>query len=102
MKYVVVAGYFDKDTHFEQCIGVFDTSREAYGEALLYLNEGIDDTDEEERKQLTISPLYEIESQTGYSMQVTGGGRTYTDYATILFFDENDDEANHHPKYIRG
>ena len=39
MKYVVVAGYFDKDTHFEQCIGVFDTSREAYGEALLYLNE---------------------------------------------------------------
>ena len=95
MKYIVVAGYHSDDTEFIQCIGVFDNVREAYGEALLYLNEEIDNADSECRDKLHISPLFELESQTGFGMIVEGVKRSFTDYANILFWDEKEDHGKH-------
>lgn len=94
MKYVVVAGYYSDDgkSEFEQCIGVFDTAREAYGEAILYLNDEIDGQDKEICDKLTISPLFELEGQTGYGMTLNGIPYHYTDFVNVLFWD---DEVNH-------
>ena len=101
MKYVVVAGYYSDTDRFEQCIGVFDTAREAYGEALLYLQEEVDNEERDIRSKLTISPLFELEGQTGYGMVLQGVPYDCTDYANVLFWDDSDTEANHHPNYKR-
>lgn len=97
MKYVVVAGYYSDDniTEFEQCIGVFDTAREAYGEALLYLTDEIDGQDKEIRDKLSISPLYELEGGTGYEMTLKGIPYHYTDFVTVLFWDDEADHGKH-------
>lgn len=104
MKYVVVGGYFRENSkdckeEFAQCIGIFNTSREAYGEAILYLNDAID---EDNLNKVSISPLYPLEGETGYIMYLTGrekvtiaGEAKMTDYAQILFFDDEEDKGKH-------
>lgn len=94
MKYVVMQGTYNKDTNvtdFEQCIGVFESHREAYGEAILFLN-GLIRYGEE--KELTISAIYDLEGDVGCGMSIVGQGN-YVAFAHIYFFDDgkNNDEV---------
>lgn len=87
MKYVVMQGNYNKNTNvtdFEQCIGVFESHKEAYGEAVLFLNELICDRDEE---GLTISAIYDLEGNTGCGMSIVGQAK-FVDFAHIYFFDD--------------
>ena len=53
-----------------QCIGAFKTLTEAYGEAMLYLTEMAVETYEYENddEECTISPLRDLEGETGFGM----------------------------------
>lgn len=53
-----------------QCIGAFGTLTEAYGEAMLYLTEMAVGTYEyeSEDEECTISPLRDLEGETGFGM----------------------------------
>ena len=84
MKYVVMAGNRNKDTNvidFEQCIGVFENHKEAYGEAVLFLNELIGDREEED---LTISAIYDLEGDVGCGMSIVGQ-KKFVDFAHVFF-----------------
>ena len=94
MKYVVITGHkYKNGEEFTQCIGVFNNSKEAYGEALLYLNDLITNSNCSEEDNIFISPLYSMECDTGYFMHTVGGNpKIGEDYAQILFYN---DEVNH-------
>lgn len=95
MKFVVIAGYWDNETkiiEYSQCIGVYDSAREAYGEALLYIN---DEIDVSEKDTVKISPLYELDMEAGYGMRLEGGNRTYTDFVNVYFYDDKEDVGKH-------
>ena len=90
-QYIVVSGYYDNETlrnEFIQAIGAYTNHEQAYGAALLHLN-SLCDTDE----TATISPLYQLEGDTGFGMSVNRGD--FTDYAYVLICGENggDDDA---------
>ena len=91
-KYVVIAGWWDNKTlvgNFVQCIGIHDKAETAYGDALLYLNENCS-----EEKEEMITPLYELECQTGFGMHVKH--ENHTDYAYVLFCEDEEEEQNEH------
>lgn len=93
MKYVVITGYkYKNGDEFTECIGVFDNCKKAYGEALLYLNDEITNGGFSEEDKVFISPLYSMESDTGYFMNIVGGNPDMEEYAQILFYD---DEVDH-------
>ena len=87
MKYIVIAGYKVNDiVEFEQCIGVLDDARLAYGEAILYLNDALEGKGE----NVTISKLYKLEMETGYGMQLIGVDTDSVDYVNVFFYDEKE------------
>ena len=95
MKYVVIAGYKHKDgDEFTQCIGVFDNCKEAYGEALLYLNDEIVNGDFTEQDNVSISPIYSMEADTGYYMYIVSNSKMF-EYAQILFYDDKVDHGRY-------
>lgn len=87
MKYIVIAGYkVNNITEFEQCIGIFDDVKIAYGEALLYLNDAIEGKGE----NVTISNLYKLEMDTGYGMRLVGVECDSVDFINVFFYDEKE------------
>ncbi len=74
VKFAVVA-YSDS---FVQCLGVFDCAATAYGEAVIYLS-GIADKDH------FLSPLIELECDTGYALELRRLGRPTIETVYILF-----------------
>ena len=90
-KYIVVYGYLDKKTkrnEFISALGAYDTSEEAYGAAFIYLNDLIAN---ECRHKDTISPLFPLEGETGYGMEIRNGDENSAiDYAYILFNGEEE------------
>ena len=98
MKYVVITGYKCKDgDEFTQCIGVFDDCKAAFGEALLYLNDEITNGGFSEEDKVSISPLYSMQCETGYFMNIVNGNPNMEEYAQILFYDDKVD----HGKYSK-
>lgn len=66
LKAVVVAESIDAATDrtdMIQCLGVFNNFAEAYGEGLMFLSELADKDD-------TITPLFELEGETGYGFSL--------------------------------
>lgn len=68
-----------------ECLGVFGTYAEAYGEAALHLTDMADGSDE----KLVITPIFDLEAETGYGMalKAEGGGdgpKGWTDCCYIL------------------
>lgn len=95
MKYVVITGYKHKNgDEFTQCIGVFDNSKEAYGEALLYLNDEITNGGFSEEDNVSISPIYSMEADTGYCMHIVSNSEMF-EYAQILFYDDKVDHGRY-------
>ena len=92
-KYIVVYGYLGKKTkrnEFISVLGAYDTSEEAYGAAFIYLNDLIAN---ECRDKDTISPLFPLEGETGYGMEIRNGDENSAiDYAYILFNGEEESE----------
>ena len=87
-QYIVVAGYYDNKTNageFIQALGCFDNAEQAYGTALLWIDEQADS-----KKGEMITPLYELEGSTGFGMDVKH--ETYTDYVYVLFCEEIKEE----------
>lgn len=87
-QYIVVGGYYDNKSglkEFIQALGVYDNIEQAYGKAILYLNESVDD----KRKEY-ISPIYPLESDVGFGMDLEH--EKITDYVYVLFCEE--DEKN--------
>lgn len=74
MKFVAVA-YGDSLVH---CLGVFDCAVAAYGEAVIYLS-GIADKDN------LISPLIELEGDSGYALELRKLGQSVMETVYILF-----------------
>ena len=84
-RFAVVTGYYNNDTHIQgmiQCIGVYSDSKAAYGDALLHLNEVTE-------SELMISPLFELEGESGYGMEAKG--ERITDFAYVLFVEDEDE-----------
>lgn len=88
-KYIVIYGYYDKETkrnEFISALGTYDNAEEAYGAAFIYLNDLIAN---EYRNKDTISPLFPLEGETGYGMEIINGDENSAiDYAYILFVEE--------------
>lgn len=79
MKFVAVASS-DSLIH---CIGVFDCAAAAYGEAVMYLSKIAD-------KDNFISPLFELESETGFALELRRLGEPVIETVYVLFA-ENDE-----------
>lgn len=86
-KLVVVA----QNDDIIQCIGVFDSGREAYGKAFLYLCNLIDDYEVGGMKGLSISNAILLEADTGFRMRILGDSKI-TDFVDILFCEEEKDD----------
>ena len=88
-KYIVIYGYYDKETkrnEFISALGIYDNAEEAYGAAYIYLNDLIAN---ESRDKDTISPLFQLDCETGYGMEIRNGDENSAiDYAYILFVEE--------------
>lgn len=79
-QYMVVYGNYrnsDLRNEFIQGIGTYDNAEQAYGKAILFLNEMINEGSNEQ-----ISPIYPLEGDTGFGMSLKH--ETYTDYVYIL------------------
>ena len=80
-KFVVVSGNYMNDTgrqDFIQAIGTYNDMRQAYGVAILQLNEFVD-----QEKNEMITPLFDLDTNTGMGMEVKH--ERYTDFCYILF-----------------
>ena len=91
-KYIVVYGDYDKkakgnEFEFISVLGAYDTTTTAYGASLLYLNDLIADA---RRDKDTITPLFPLEGETGFGMEIIRNGdkNSTIDYAYILFVEE--------------
>jgi hypothetical protein len=85
---VVVGGWVD-DKGVDQMItliGAFEDLSEAYGEAYLYLDELSQNYSDEDDAHIT--PLRELEGETGYGMYLQNKDGKTSEYAYIL---RNDD-----------
>lgn len=83
-EFVVVTGYYDNDTkssNFIQAIGTYNDELQAYGKALLYLSELASNLADGEPNKIT--PLFELNCQTGYGMELRN--KKTTDYVYVLF-----------------
>ena len=93
-KYIVVYGYYDKKTkgnEFISALGAYDTPEEAYGAAFIYLNDLIAN---EYRDKDTITPLFPLEGETGYGMEIRNGDENSAiDYAYVLFNNHCEEES---------
>ncbi len=70
MKYVLI---FESGDDFQMCIGVYDNRKEAYGAAYLWLDELLDgELPVGKDDKVSISPVYQLEGETGCGMQLTG------------------------------
>lgn len=89
-KYIVIYGYYDKETkrnEFISALGTYDNAEEAYGAAYIYLNDLIasEYRTSEYRNKDTISPLFPLEGKTGYGMEIRNGDENSAiDYAYIF------------------
>lgn len=86
---VAIAETFDPKTgesDFIQCLGAFDSLTSAYGEAALHLTEMAVGTYEYGNKdeECTISPLRELEGETGYGMYLRNKAGETLDAVFIL------------------
>lgn len=81
---VAVGGWLDEkgDQRMITLIGAFENSSEAYGEAYLYLDELSQSYKEEDGMQIT--PLIELEGETGYVMYLQNKEGKISEYAYIL------------------
>ena len=91
---VVVGGWMnDKgESEFITLLGAFEDTTEAYGKAYLYLDELSGNYKEEDG--MTITPLYQLEGETGYGMYLQDKNGKTSEYAYILFNDNY--EGNNH------
>ena len=83
-KYVVISGNYNNETfrnEFIQAIGTYNDMRQAYGVAILQLNEFVNNGE-------MITPLYKLEGDTGVGMEVKH--ESYTDYVHVLFAGPDD------------
>lgn len=94
IKAVVVGGWVsDKgDLEMITLIGAFENAAEAYGEAYLYLDELSQNYKDEDG--MCITPLCELEGDTGYGMYLKDKDGKTTEYAYILLNDNYEEEQN--------
>ncbi len=62
-------------------LGAYENIMEAYGEALIYLNEMAADYSEQKS---TITPLYDLEADQGFGMELNIDGEDLVYYANIF------------------
>ena len=80
-----VSGNYDNKTpreDFIQAIGTYNDMRQAYGAAILQLNDFVEDG-----KGEMITPLFQLEGDTGVGMEVKH--ENDTDYCYVLFCDSD-------------
>lgn len=96
VRYVVLYGYDKKyeavdekhtiyQTEMTGVIGTYDNMYEAYGHALLYLNDLIDDM--ENPDNIHVSNIYKLEGDSGYGMNIVNPDpdNDIVDWTMILF-----------------
>lgn len=95
---VVVGGWMNEkgEQQMITLIGAFENLSEAYGEAYLYLDELSQNYRDEDGMHIT--PLHELEGETGYAMYLQNKENKPTEYAYILRNDNYDYEGNSHEK----
>lgn len=90
MKYVVIV---ETNDEFQMCIGVYDTSNEAYGAAYCWLDDLMDGALDADKSELSISPLYPLgnDGDTGWGMKIIGP-ENIQERAHILFYEDKKSE----------
>lgn len=85
IKFVMVGESLAPETQIPsmiECLGVFDTSAAAYGRAVMYLSELTDGVEGES----TITPLVELEGQTGFGLYLKNTEKQAIHNALVLFY----------------
>ena len=88
LKAVVVAESIDAATgctDMIQCLGAFNNFAEAYGEGLMFLSAIADDDD-------TITPLFELEGETGFGFSLKNQEGKATEMVCVLQCDKTDEQ----------
>ena len=87
-------------TDMMQCIGAFETLARAYGEAMIYLTELAEGTYEYENKdeECTISPLRDLEGETGFGLYLKNKAGETLDAVFILHAKEPELEDGGEPE----
>lgn len=112
MKYLVICGYDDvkligndgdkpiteRVPCYHRGLGSFDNYAEAYGHAILHLNDTIDDWDEEEREGCTISRLKLLDNYI--EMHVIGQKDNCLDWVRIYPCKDTIEDSDHKSWYI--
>lgn len=89
-RYAVVYGNYRNDnvrSDYIQAVGTYNDFVQAYGAALLMLNDNANEDLGE-----TITPLFPLEGDTGYGMELKH--ERYTDFCYVLFINPNKSEIN--------
>ncbi|MBP5598631.1 MAG: hypothetical protein J6Y02_24915 [Pseudobutyrivibrio sp.] len=114
MKYLVVVGYDDvklvgndgdkpiteRVLCYHRGLGSFNNYAEAYGHAILHLNDTIDDWDGEERESCTISRLVWLDNC--FEMHVIGQKDNCCDWVRIYPCKDEIEDSDHKSWYIEG
>lgn len=74
--------------NFMQCLGVFEGFDRAYGKALIYLSEIAFDG---EGGEYTITPLQDLEGETGFALYMRNSQGQITDAVYILHADASEE-----------
>lgn len=78
MKFIVVVTCGD----FIQCTGAFDCAEAAYGEAVMSLSDIAEEGD-------MITPLYELEGETGFGISLKRSDGATVENACVLFTEKH-------------
>lgn len=90
VKAVTVGGWMkDGVPQTISLIGAFDNMAEAFGEAYLYLNDYC-----LEENEITITPVQDLEEETGYVIYGKDERNQIRYYAYILYNHKQEDEMN--------
>lgn len=92
IKAVVIGALSFKDSTDEGpliYLGAYENLDEAYGRALLHINQAAADYPEIDEKDKRITPLYELEADQGWGMSLHIEGSNLIDHALIFIDDDN-------------
>lgn len=94
-KFVVL---YSMETGLIQCIGVYEDGKAAWGNAVLWLQDRIDDekqNDEYEGKkhEYTLSNLWRTEGETGFGMEILKDGKPIGDNVMVLDVENDESEV---------
>lgn len=92
IKAVVVGGWMNDNGNSEMItlLGAFENLTEAYGKAYLYLDELSQNYSDDDGAYIT--PLYELEGETGFGMYLKTKDHKTQEYAFVLL---NSDATEH-------